>query len=340
MLILPHTEPTKMFVDEVIVTLKAGNGGDGCMSFRREKYIPKGGPNGGDGGVGGDVILECDTNVDDLTDYLFKKHYKAQNGSAGMGSDKQGPNGEDLVLKMPAGTVVIDIETGRKVLELLEHGERVVLLKGGQGGLGNPHFKSSTNQAPRETTPGQKTEEKQFKLDLKVIADFGLVGFPNAGKSSLVNALTNSRRKTAAYPFTTKNPMIGVIEYPEVFDVVRIADIPGLIKGASENRGLGHRFLKHIERCRLLAYIIDMSGIDGRDPLEDYAVLQSELKAFNPQLLEREHFVIGNKIDLEESAENIRRFEKKYKTKIIPISCLENKGIDELKSKIYDLSKA
>lgn len=325
-----------MFVDEKIVNLKAGNGGDGCVSFRREKFLPKGGPNGGDGGSGGDVILECDENIQDLTPYHFQTEWRAQNGQPGQGSDKSGLSGKPLILKMPAGTVIFDAESDIKVAELLEHGQRITLLKGGKGGLGNIHFKSSTNRAPRQKTPGEITQQHSFRLVLKVIADVGLVGFPNAGKSSLVNLITNARPKTAPYPFTTKNPMVGIIDYPEYYATARIADIPGLIQGASENKGLGHQFLKHIERCRMLLIIMDMAGVDTRDPLQDYEVLLKELESFNPDLIKKDRIVLANKMDLPDAVKNLKRFEKKYpKLGIFPISCLEKQGIDPLKEYIY-----
>lgn len=322
-----------MFVDEKIVTLKAGNGGDGCASFRREKFIPKGGPNGGDGGRGGHIILECDTNVSDLTAYHFKSNWNARSGEAGKGNQKHGANGESCILKVPAGTIVYDLETDHIVAELTEHKQQVILIKGGKGGLGNVHFKSSTNRAPREFTAGEKVEPKEFKLVLKVIADIGLVGYPNAGKSSLTDLITKAHPKTAPYPFTTKSPIIGIIEYPESYKRLRLADIPGLIEGASQNRGLGHRFLRHIERCRLLLIILDMAGYDARDPLDDFKNLKNELKLYDPQLLDKHFIVAANKIDLPEAQENLKRFKKKYKTtKIFPISCLTQEGINPLKN--------
>lgn len=329
-----------MFIDEKVVILKAGNGGDGCASFRREKFLPKGGPDGGDGGSGGDVILECDENFQDLTPYHFQSEWKAQNGQPGQGSDKSGASGKPLILKMPPGTVVFDAESDIKVTELLEHGQKVTLLKGGKGGLGNIHFKSSINRTPRQKTPGEVTMPHSFRLVLKVIADVGLVGFPNAGKSSLVNLITNARPKTAPYPFTTRNPMVGIIDYPEYYASVRIADIPGLIKGASENKGLGHQFLKHIERCRILLIILDMASVDVRDPLQDYATLLKELELFNPELIQKECIILANKMDLPETAQNLKRFEKKYpKISIFPISCLNKQGIDPLKEYLYRFIK-
>ena len=329
-----------MFIDEKTVLLKAGDGGSGCISFRREKHIPKGGPDGGDGGQGGDIICECDYNMSDLTPYHFKNHYTAQNGEHGKGNNKYGSHGSDCILKIPGGTIVYDIETGRQIAELLNHGQRITLLKGGKGGLGNVHFKSATNQTPRKSTSGEKTKAQEFKLVLKVIADLGLVGFPNAGKSSLTNIITKAHPKTGAYPFTTKHLNVGVIEYPEHFDRLTLADIPGLIKGASENRGLGHNFLKHIERCRLLAIIIDMAGVDTRDPVEDYRVLLNELELYNPALIKKKRLVITNKMDVIDALENLENFKKVHDVKITPISCLKKEGIDTLKKEILTLVRS
>ncbi len=328
-----------MFIDEKIVTLKAGNGGDGCASFRREKFIPKGGPNGGDGGDGGNIILECDTNVTDLTVYQFKSNWDAGNAEAGKGNQKHGANGRDCVLKLPAGTIVSDAETERPVAELIEHGQRIVLIKGGKGGLGNVHFKSSTNRAPRQFTPGEEVPERKFKFVLKVIADIGLVGYPNAGKSSLTNLITKAHPKTAPYPFTTKSPIIGIIEYPETYERLRLADIPGLIDGASQNRGLGHRFLRHIERCQLLLFIIDMAGFDTRDPLKDFENLRKELSLYDEKLLKKNFVIAANKMDLPEAVDNLKRFKRKYKTTIFPISCLTGEGVEELKVELKELFK-
>lgn len=325
-----------MFVDEKIVTLKAGNGGDGCASFRREKFIPKGGPNGGDGGKGGDIILECDTNVSDLTAYHFKPNWEARCGEAGKGNQKHGSDGASCILKLPAGTIVYDTETDQIVAELTQNGQRITLIKGGKGGLGNVHFKSSTNRAPRDFTPGVLVDPHEFKFVLKVIADVGLVGYPNAGKSSLTNLITRAQPKTAPYPFTTKSPIIGIIEYPEIYKRLRLADIPGLIDGASQNRGLGHQFLKHIERCSVLLIIIDMAGYDARDPLKDYENLKNELRLYDPKLLEKNILVAANKMDLPEAADNLKRFKKKYKTKVFPISCLDQEGIDNLKNNLLE----
>jgi GTPase len=325
-----------MFVDEVEVSLIAGNGGNGCISFRREKYIPFGGPNGGDGGNGGNVILQADENVGDLTAYRYAHSYKAKSGEPGRGSDQHGKNGEDNFLKVPLGTIVIDKDTGKRIRELLVHGEEFVVCKGGSGGWGNTHFKSSVTQAPRRANPGTEGERGDFKLVLKIIAEIGLVGFPNAGKSSLTNEITRAHPTIAEYPFTTLNPHIGIIEYPEEYRRLILADIPGLIKGASENRGLGHRFLRHIERCKLLCVIIDMAGMDGRDPADDYTDLLEELENYDPMLLDKPILVVANKMDEPVAAENLKAFRKKHDVPVSPISCLSDEGIPELLRRFLD----
>lgn len=327
-----------MFVDEVEVKLRSGNGGNGCLSFRREKFIPKGGPDGGDGGKGGDVIITCDHNVGDLVDYHYKGHFEAQNGEPGSGNQRTGKSGDDCTLKVPPGTIIFNSETNRRVAELLESGQQVILLKGGYGGMGNINYKSATNQAPRKRTLGGLGEAGVFRFELKTMAEVGLVGFPNAGKSTLVNMLTASKRKTAPYPFTTINPSVGVIEYPDTYERISLADIPGLIEGAHLNKGLGHKFLRHIERCKVLLLIIDMAGEDGRDPLKDYQALLKELEFYDPKLLEKTAFVAANKMDEAAAVENLKRFKKKFtKTDISAISCLSEEGIPQLKQHIYEL---
>lgn len=328
-----------MFIDEVTVSVKAGDGGNGCVAFRREKYEPFGGPNGGDGGRGGNIVLVGESNTSDLTAYRFQPIQRAQDGEHGRGSDQNGRAGEDRVLKVPLGTIVIDEETGHPVAELLEDQQRVILRKGGNGGWGNSHFKSSTNRTPRRANPGEPGEEGRYKLILKVIAEVGLVGYPNAGKSTLTNLITRARPKMAPYPFTTLHPQLAVIEYPEKFERIYLADIPGLIAGASENRGLGHRFLRHIERCQILLLILDMAGTDQRNPIDDYESLLEELRLYDPVLLEKPRLVAANKMDLEEAAENLTAFRKKTDVEVIPISCLEKEGIDELKEKLLKAVK-
>ena len=326
-----------MFVDESVIKAAAGDGGRGCISFRREKYEPWGGPNGGDGGRGGDVVLLGDHDTNNLVDYKFKPHWKAGRGEHGQGKDCNGKEGSDSVLRLPLGTVVTDEKTHRVVAEVVEDGQRIVLCKGGNGGWGNTHFKTSTNRAPNRANPGQAGESGVFRLVLKSIADVGLVGFPNAGKSSLTNAITKAHPKTAAYPFTTLHPQIGVVEFK---DEVRgnprllLADIPGLIEGASENRGLGHRFLRHVERCALLLILVDMAGHDGRDPRVDYRQLLNELKLYDPALLKKPRLVAANKMDLPEAAANLAKFKRRHKVDALEISCLQGAGLERLKKEL------
>ncbi len=325
-----------MFVDEVRIMAQAGDGGNGCVSFRREKYEAFGGPNGGDGGKGGDVILEGTNNENNLVKYRYQPHWKGKRGEHGRGSDQMGRAGADAVLLVPLGTVVTDHSTGQLVAEILEVGQRVRLLKGGNGGWGNAKFKSSVNRAPRQSNPGEAGERGEFKLVLKSIADVGLVGYPNAGKSTLTNMITNARPKMAAYPFTTLHPGIGVIEYPDRYQRLQMADIPGIIEGASENRGLGHRFLRHIERCFVLALLVDMSGIDGRMPWDDYAQLLAELGAYDRSLLEKPRIVLANKMDEEVSVENLAEFGRRHDCVTQPISCLTGEGLDEFKEVLWE----
>lgn len=319
-----------MFVDEASVYLKSGKGGDGCLSFCREKYRPKGGPDGGNGGVGGDLILECNVQLADLTPYKYKPHAEAKNGQPGQGRNKHGKNGADCTLPVPAGTLVIDTQTDLTVAELIENGQKVILLKGGKGGKGNACFKSSTNRAPRRTTPGQPAEEGRFLLVLKTIADVGLVGYPNAGKSSLTNALTRAHPKIASYPFTTLQPSVGILE--STAKKVTLADIPGLIEGASQNKGLGHRFLRHIERCKLLLFVLDTAGTDDRKPWEDMHSLFDELRLYGSNLLEKPRIILANKIDVETAKENLTELKKRFPGEmIIQSSCTSGEGLEELK---------
>ncbi|GHB94016.1 GTPase ObgE [Cerasicoccus arenae] len=327
-----------MFVDEVKVKLKAGDGGNGCLSFRREKYEPRGGPNGGNGGRGGDVVLVGDENTTDLVDYKFMPHATAQNGEPGRGADQHGASGDDKRLRLPLGVQVYDTISGQMVCELLEHGQEIILLNGGRGGLGNQVFKSSVNQAPRKITPGKPGEEGEYRLELKTIADCGLVGFPNAGKSSIMGLMTKNHPKIGHYAFTTLQPSVGVLEFPETYERLTIADIPGLIEGAHENKGLGHRFLRHIERCRMLLFMIDMAGEENRDPLEDYAMLCNELELYQEDLKDRARIIIANKIDEQPAAgDNLKRFRAAHPDlKVIPISCLSEEGVSELRDALYN----
>jgi GTP-binding protein len=324
-----------MFIDEISIKARAGDGGRGCVSFRREKYEPWGGPNGGDGGKGGDVVLRGDDDQNNLIDYKFKPNWAAERGEHGLGSDCHGREGRPAVLRVPLGTVVTNVETGATIVEILEDGQEFVLLRGGKGGFGNTRFKSSINRAPRKTGPGEPGETGSFRLELKSIADVGLVGFPNAGKSSLMNLITNARPKTAPYPFTTLHPQIGIIEYPDDYERLILADVPGLIAGASENKGLGHRFLRHIERCTVLLVIVDMAGTDGRDPRDDYKHLLRELELYNPALLEKPRLIAANKMDEEAAVANLKKFKTRYKAAgLLPISCLSEKGVPQLKKEL------
>ena len=324
-----------MFFDETKVFLKAGNGGDGCMSFLRQKYMPKGGPNGGNGGKGGDLILQADENVADLRNYHFKKHWKAKNGEPGRGSDQNGRGGDPCILKVPMGTEVREMDSGELICELLDHEQEVLLLEGGKGGRGNATFKSSINQTPRQFTEGKIGMEGEYKFTLKTIADIGLVGFPNAGKSTLLNVMSNATPKIDSYPFTTLVPTVGVIDYPDDFKTLTMADVPGLIEGAAENRGLGHRFLRHVERCKLLLFLLDLAASDGRNPCDDFEHLRKELVEYDPLLGEKLFLVAGNKIDEDSADKYIKEFSQRFPDiELIPISAILEEGLDKLKNKL------
>ena len=324
-----------MFYDETKVFLKAGNGGDGCMSFLRQKYMPKGGPNGGNGGHGGNLLLQADENVSDLRSYHFKKHWKAKNGEPGRGSDQNGKGGAACILKVPMGTEVRSLETQEIVCELLEHEQEFLLLEGGKGGRGNATFKSSINQTPRQFTEGKPGMEGDFVFTLKTIADIGLVGFPNAGKSTLLNIMSNASPKIDSYPFTTLVPTVGVIDYPDEFRTLTMADVPGLIEGAAENRGLGHRFLRHVERCKLLLFLLDMASTDGRDPVDDFEHLQKELHDYHPKLSHKPFVVVGNKNDEELAKQNMLKFKKKFPDlEPLFISAILEDGLEELRHQL------
>ena len=265
-----------MFVDRATISVKAGDGGNGCCSFRREKFVPKGGPDGGDGGDGGDIVLIASANEQNLTPFAYQTRYQAKNGPNGQGADCHGRNVPPVMVKVPVGTIITDAETGELVADLDEEGKTVIAAKGGRGGRGNARFASSVNRAPRRCDPGQPGEERRLHMELKTIADAGLVGFPNAGKSTLISTVSAARPKVAPYPFTTLHPVVGIVEY-EDFHRISMADIPGLLEGAHRNVGLGHSFLKHIERTKLLIFVLDMAGVDGRDPVNDLKVLRDEL---------------------------------------------------------------
>ncbi|MGY8753367.1 MAG: GTPase ObgE, partial [Phycisphaerales bacterium] len=286
-----------MLVDRARIFVRSGKGGDGCMSFRREKYIPKGGPNGGDGGDGGDVVLVGDGSIDTLLSLTHRPHYRAGHGIQGKGSQMHGANGDDKIVKVPLGTLVKDEKTGELLADIAEEGQVLVVANGGKGGWGNEHFKSATNQAPRETTNGEPIEEYILRLELKLIADIGLVGLPNAGKSTLLSSISAARPKVADYPFTTLQPHLGIAE----LDLDRrliVADIPGLIEGAADGAGLGHRFLKHIERTGALLHLVDVMPIDGSDPVSNYRAIRDELERYSEELASKEEIVVLNKVDL------------------------------------------
>ena len=284
------------------------------------------------------MILVGDTNVADLTDFYFKPILKAKNGQTGRGSDQHGARGSNLIVNVPVGTVIINRHTDEVVAEVMEHGSEVLLLEGGEGGKGNMQFKSSTNRAPREFTLGKPGGSGDFLLVIKTIADVGLIGFPNAGKSTLLNTITNAHPKMGSYPFTTLFPTVGILEYSDLYERVTLADIPGLIEGASENKGLGHRFLKHIERCKVLLIMVDLQGTDNRDPIGDYRILLKELKLYMPKLLKKPMLIVGNKLDEPEAEANFKKLKSKVeKYTTIAISCLSEDGLEELKSKVFDL---
>lgn len=327
-----------MFVDRVVIEFVAGKGGNGVVAWRREKFIPKGGPSGGNGGKGGSVILEADTQIGSLDWFRHRRILKAQNGGDGGSSCRQGRNGTDLILKVPCGTLVKDARTGEILYDFVNDKERFVLCKGGRGGRGNDSFKTPTHQAPNICTEGTYGQTHHVELELKLIADVGLVGFPNAGKSTLISSLAGLRVKVAAYPFTTLQPNLGFIELDN-YKRVYIADIPGIIEGASSNRGLGLEFLRHIERTKLLIFILDASGIDGRTPSSDFRVLREEIGAYNPELLERPYLVALNKIDTEESQANIEEFCHNYPLPphtLFKISAAYGEGLQALVEEMTD----
>jgi GTP-binding protein len=314
-----------MFVDEVKIRIKAGNGGNGCVSFRREKYVPAGGPDGGDGGHGGNLVFRVDPGMNTLMDFRYKRKYFAQNGEDGRSANRRGKNGEDLVISVPPGTVVKDAD-GRIVLDLADDLTERVLLRGGRGGYGNTRFANSVRQAPKFAQNGSKTPEMEVILELRCIADVGLVGFPNVGKSTLLSVVSSARPKVANYHFTTLAPNLGLVDMAGARFVV--ADIPGIIEGAHEGAGLGHKFLRHVERTRVLIHVLDMSGCEGRDPLEDFSVMCRELAAYSEALSRCPFVVAANKMDLTGATENLERFLQAYpELEVFPVSAATNQGI-------------
>src|SRR5947199_2304351 len=330
-----------MFIDEAKIRVKAGDGGNGCMAFRREKFVPRGGPSGGDGGKGGDVIMESSERHNTLVHFRFNPEYKAERGRHGEGSNKTGREGVDVLLKVPVGTIVYDADSGEKVHDFSHADERIVIARGGRGGRGNAQFKTSTHQAPREHEDGKPGEERTLRLELKLLADVGLVGYPNAGKSTLISRISAARPKIADYPFTTLEPNLGVVTIGEMPDQESyvVADIPGLIEGAHEGHGLGIQFLRHIERTRLLAHMIDVSDASGRpDPVADFKVIMGELKSFGADLEKKPMIVVASKIDVAnpEKLAKLAKHCKKLKLKMYEISAVTGRGIPELK---YALGK-
>lgn len=325
-----------MFIDVAKIELKAGKGGDGSVAFRREKYEPSGGPAGGDGGDGGSIIIVADKDIKTLMDYSYKSIYKAENGGDGRNKKQFGKKGEDLILKVPVGTLIKDYDTDTVIYDVKHDKEEFVICKGGKGGKGNVHFKSSIRQAPRFAEPGTKGEEKTIKLELKLLADVGLIGLPNVGKSTLLSIMSNARPKIANYHFTTLEPNLGVCKVGEKSFV--LADIPGLIEGASEGLGLGHDFLKHIERTKILVHVLDISGSEGRNPIEDFELINSELASYNIKLNDKKMLVVLNKTDLG-AEDNIKEFMEKYSDKvdeIVEISAATTENVDKLMYLIAD----
>jgi GTPase len=374
-----------MFVDEIKVYARAGHGGKGCVAFQREAYRPKGGPSGGNGGKGGDVILRADRDLNNLIAQYYQPRLIAQEGKGGMGKGMDGHAGKDLVVKVPCGTLVwrlsgsfqeegdgeeseeavlpvssrgrprirvsggvqaveINLEEeapklvsqakGELVADLVEHGQEFVLCKGGRGGLGNRNFATARRQTPRFAQPGEPGDEGDFLFELRIIADVGMVGYPNAGKSTLLTAISRARPKIAPYPFTTLHPQIGIVEYSDMHRLT-VCDVPGLIEGAHENVGLGHAFLRHIQRCKVLVVLVDMAGMDGREPWDDYKSLLRELELYDPLLLERARLVVANKMDEEQAVANLKKFKRKVlKTKVLPIAAAFDEGTEEFKEAI------
>lgn len=333
-----------MFQDTAKILIRSGKGGDGHVSFRREKFVPDGGPDGGDGGRGGDVIFEVDRGLNTLNDFRFKHKFCAENGQEGGGKRCSGTNGADLVIKVPEGTVIRDENTGKVVADMSYGNNRQVILKGGRGGKGNMNYATSTMQAPKYAQPGQAAQELNVILELKCIADVGLVGFPNVGKSTLLSRVTNASPKIANYHFTTLNPNLGVVDLPDGRGFV-IADIPGLIEGASEGVGLGHEFLKHIERTKVIVHMVDGASVEGRDPVDDIRKINEELRLFNPELLKKPQVIAANKMDAlfeDDEAVIIEKLKKEFESegiKVFSISAVSGKGIKELLFHVSDLLK-
>ena len=327
-----------MFVDEAQIWVKAGDGGNGCVSFRREKFIPKGGPDGGNGGKGGDVYFQAVENINTLTDFAGKHHWQAQKGQPGSGNNKHGANGDDLIIKVPPGTLINDTDLDLMLKDLNEVGPKVRVCRGGRGGKGNKAFATATNQTPRNATPGKPGQERNIKLVLKLIADVGLVGMPNAGKSTLISRCSAARPKIADYPFTTIEPVLGIVELSGFRRYV-LADIPGLIEGAHGGAGLGHDFLKHIERTTILAHILDIMPIDGSDPAENYTAIRNELEQYSKILAQKPEIIVANKIDLDPDDKIVKELQEKLPTPVHPISAVTGSGVKELTELLWQKVK-
>ncbi|WP_346024578.1 GTPase ObgE [Alkalibacterium indicireducens] len=330
-----------MFLDQVKVNVKAGNGGNGMVAFRREKYVPDGGPAGGDGGTGGDVIFVVDEGLRTLMDFRYNRHFRAEHGENGMSKGMHGRGAKALFVKVPPGTVVKDAETGQMLADLVEHGQKAVVAKGGRGGRGNIRFASPRNPAPEIAENGEPGDEKEIELELKVLADVGLVGFPSVGKSTLLSVVSQARPKIGAYHFTTLVPNLGMVQSDDGRSFV-LADMPGLIEGASQGVGLGIEFLRHIERTRVLLHVIDMSGVEGRDPVDDYYTINKELEQYDLKLRERPQLVVANKMDMPDSEENLKTFREEMEksgeeVEIFEISALTRKGLNQVMSRTADL---
>lgn len=325
-----------MFVDEVLIRVEAGNGGDGCTAFRREKYISMGGPYGGNGGHGGDIIFKVDEGLHTLLDLRYQKILKGQKGENGRGKNQHGKGASPLVIKVPLGTVVTDMDTGLVIADLSRKDQEEIIAKGGRGGRGNTAFKTQTNTAPDYSENGEEGEKKNLKVEVKMLADVGLVGLPSVGKSTIISCVSKSKPKIAAYHFTTLNPNLGVVKASDGRSFV-MADLPGLIEGASEGEGLGDKFLRHIERTRVICHVIDMSGSEMRDPYEDFVLINKELEAFNEKLIKKPMIVVANKMDIDGARENLEEFKKKVDCEIYEVSAATNQGLQVVVDKLADL---
>ena len=325
-----------MFVDEVEIRVEAGNGGDGCTAFRREKFVEMGGPFGGNGGHGADIIFKVDQGLHTLLDLRYQKILKGKKGENGRGKNQNGKGAEPLIVKVPQGTVVTDLETGLIIADLSKKDQEEIIAKGGRGGRGNTAFKTQTNTAPDYSENGEEGERKNLKVEVKLLADVGLVGLPSVGKSTIISVISKSKPKIAAYHFTTLSPNLGVTKATDGRSFV-VADLPGLIEGASKGEGLGDKFLRHIERTKVIAHVIDMSGSEMRDPYEDYLLINKELEEFNPKLLSKPQIIIANKMDLPNAKENLEEFKKKVKDEIFEISAATNSGLQKVVDRLADL---